>query len=113
MDVGIVGALQFAIDGVTAQQDATANNLANSETPGFTASKVSFQSSLSAALNTPGTQTAEVTSARSAATPATNGNNVQLASELNDSEQETLQFSAISEAINDQFRLVSGVAGGT
>jgi flagellar basal-body rod protein FlgB len=113
MDTGIVNILQFAIDGVTAQQNATANNLANAQTPNFAASDVSFEQSLQAAINNPGTQSAEVTTTPSTSAMASDGNNVNLGQELINAQDETLHYSAISESINGQFRLISGVTGGT
>ena len=50
---GIVDVLQYAVDGVAQQQQATANNLANSETPGYTAQDVDFQTSLQQAIDAP------------------------------------------------------------
>ena len=113
MDTGIVNILQFAIDGVSAQQNATANNLANSQTANFVGSDVSFEQSLQAAIASPGTQTAEVTTAASPTAMASDGNNVDLGHELINAQDETLQYSALSESINGQFRLISGVAGGS
>src|ERR1700685_1693999 len=42
---GIVNVLQYAVDGVAQQQQATANNLSNSQTPGFTTHEVAFETS--------------------------------------------------------------------
>ena len=58
---GIVDVLHFAVDGLTQQQQAIANNLANAETPGFTATDVNFQSSLQAAMDSSGGGSATVT----------------------------------------------------
>ncbi|MHB1784418.1 MAG: flagellar basal body rod protein FlgB [Acidimicrobiales bacterium] len=113
MTSGIIGILQFAIDGVTAQQGATANNIANLSTPGYTANEVSFQSSLQHALDLSGPATAQVTNAPSVAPPATNGNDVQLSDELVAAQKETLQYQTISESINAQLRLIQGVTGGS
>jgi flagellar basal-body rod protein FlgB len=110
---GIIGILQFAIDGVTAQQNAQANNIANLSTPGYTANEVSFQSSLQDALDSPGPGTARITNAPSVAPPATNGNNVQIADELVAAQKDTLQYETISESLNAQFRLVQGATGGS
>src|SRR4051794_23300925 len=43
-------AIQASLDGLAARQRISAQNLANSETPGYTAQTVSFEDSLSAAL---------------------------------------------------------------
>ncbi len=113
MTVGIIGILQFAIDGVTAQQSAVANNVANWQTPGYTGTEVSFESSLANALGVPGTQTAQVTSAPSLAAPATDGNNVRLSDEIVAAQKDTLQYQTITESLNAQFRLVQGATGGS
>lgn len=113
MSGGIVPILQFAIDGVTDQQNAVANNIANNTTPGFTDTEVSFESSLEHALDLPGPATAQITSAPSQGLPATNGNNVSLTDELTEAQTDTLHYQTISESLNAQFRLIQGAAGGS
>jgi flagellar basal-body rod protein FlgB len=107
----IVDILQFALEGVTQQQAAIANNLANAQTPGYTAETVSFQQSLEQALQRGGT--AHITEAPSAAAPASDGNNVNLTTQLVEAEQSTLQYQAITDSLNAQFRLIQGSAGGS
>jgi flagellar basal-body rod protein FlgB len=109
----IVGVLQFAIDGLTQQQNAIANNLANAQTPGYTDTEVSFEQSLQQAISGSGPSTAAITSAPSSAPPATDGNNVSLSDELVEAQQVTLQYQTTSEMLNAQFRLVQGAAGGS
>jgi flagellar basal-body rod protein FlgB len=109
---GIVDVLQFAIDGVNDQINATANNLSNEATPGYSATDVDFQSSLDQALNANGTATATVTTTPSTAAPNTQGNNVSMSDELVGSEKEALEYQQLSESLNAQFRLVRGVVGG-
>lgn len=108
----IVDILRFALDGVTRQQAAIANNLANAQTPGYTATQVSFKQSLAQALAGHGPATASITEAPSSAPPATDGNNVSMTDELVAAQQATLQYQAITDAVNAQFRLVQGVTGG-
>ena len=110
---GIVDVLHFAVDGLTSQQQAIANNLANAQTPGYTAQDVNFQSSLAQALSSPGGGTAAVSVTPSQAVPATNGNNVSASNELVAAEQNTLQYQSTVELLNAQFRLVQGSAGGS
>jgi flagellar basal-body rod protein FlgB len=110
---GVVGVLQFAIDGVSAQQDAIAGNLANSETPGYIAKDVSFQSSLAQALGSPNGGAATITTSDSTAPAASDGNNVDTGQELVAAEQATLQYQTMVEMLNAQFRLVQGAAGGS
>lgn len=110
---GIVDVLHFAVDGLTQQQQAIANNLANSETPGFTATDVNFQSSLAQALTSPNGGPASITAASDPAAPATNGNNVDTGHQMVAAEQNTLQYQATVELLNAQFRLVQGATGGS
>jgi flagellar basal-body rod protein FlgB len=109
----IVDVLQFAIDGVSTSQNTIANNLANAQTPDFTASATNFQASLDKALSAGGPATATTTTAPTTAAPGTNGNNVSMADELLAAEKATLQFQTVSESINAQFRLISGASGGS
>lgn len=106
----VVSILRFAIDGVSRQQQAIAGNLANAETPGYTAERVSFQQSLARAIAEGGT--ASITEQPSKALPATDGNNVDLTTQLVAAQQSTLQYQVITSALNDQFHLVQGAAGG-
>ncbi len=110
---GIVDVLAFAVDGLSQRQQAIADNLANADTPGFTATQVDFESSLQQALDTPGGGSAQVTVSASPATPATNGNNVHVDQQLVAAEQTALQYQTMVELLNAQFRLVQGAAGGS
>jgi len=110
---GIVGVLQFAADGVSQQQQATANNLANSETPGYGAQDVDFETSLQQAIDSQNGGTASITVNPDTSAPASNGNNVDTSTQLVDAEEETLQYQTVVEMLNSQFRLISGAAGGS
>lgn len=113
MSEGIVGILQFAVDSVSAQQQTTANNIANEQTPGYSAQDVSFEQSLQQAMDSPSGGTASATLTTSSAAPATDGNNVDLPTEMTDATQETMQYQSMVELLNAQFRLVQGAAGGS
>lgn len=110
---GIIGVLQFAVDGLSQQQQAIANNLANADTPGFIAQNVDFQSSLSNAIDSANGGTATVAVTPSTTTPGPNGNNVDMSSQLAQAEQTTLQYQTMVDMLNAQFRLVEGAAGGS
>jgi flagellar basal-body rod protein FlgB len=103
---GIIGVLQFAVDGLSQQQQAIADNLSNSSTPGFTAQDVNFQSSLAQALASPGGGTAQVSTTADPAPYATDGNNVDTPTQLVAAEQTTLQYQTMVEMLNAQFALV-------
>ena len=110
---GIVDVLHYAVDGLTTQQQAIANNLANADTPGFTATNVDFQSSLRQALTQPFGGTATVSATPDPSAPASNGNNVRTDNQLVSAENNTLSYQATVELLNAQFRLVQGSAGGS
>jgi flagellar basal-body rod protein FlgB len=110
---GITDVLQYALDGETQQQQAIANNLANTSTPGFLATDVDFQSSLQQALSAPNGGSASVSVSTDPATPGTDGNNVNSGQQLVAAEQNTLQYQATVELLNAQFRLIQGAAGGS
>jgi flagellar basal-body rod protein FlgB len=110
---GIVDILHYAVSGLSQQQQSIADNLANAETPGFTATKVDFQTSLRQALASPNGGQASVSVATDPTLPATNGNNVNTGHQLIAAEQNTLSYQATVELLNAQFRLVAGSAGGS
>lgn len=108
---GIVGVLQFAVDGLAQEQQAIAGNLANANTPGYTAQQVDFQSSLQQALDSPGGGTAQVVVSDTTDPPGTDGNNVDTSDQLADAEQASLQYQTMVEMLNAQFSLVKDAAG--
>ncbi|WP_082058730.1 flagellar basal body rod protein FlgB [Acidithrix ferrooxidans] len=112
----VVQALQFALDGLTIQQNVQANNIANVSTPGFTASRVDFASSLQSALasSTSGAPAvASVAITGSSRLPSTNGNNVSMSQELVGIEKSTVWYQSASAEINNQYHLMRGSAGGS
>jgi flagellar basal-body rod protein FlgB len=109
---GIVGILQFAVDGLDQQQQVIAGNLANSNTPGYTAQQVDFQSSLQQALDSPDGGTAQVVTSDTDTPAGTDGNNVDTGQQLVDAEQASLQYQTMVEMLDSQFSLVKEAAGG-
>lgn len=110
---GIVGVLQFAVDGLAQQQQAIADNLANSATPGYIGQQVTFQSSLAQAIASPVGGSAEVSMSSTPGAPGTDGNNVDIGQQLVAAEQTTLQYQTMVEMLNAQFRLIQGASGGS
>ncbi|MGH8980688.1 MAG: flagellar basal body rod protein FlgB [Acidimicrobiales bacterium] len=111
MGGSVVNILQFALDGVSQQQSAIAGNLANADTPGYTAEDVSFQQSLASALSEGGT--ASISENSSPAAPASDGNNVDLTTELVAAQESALEYQQITHSLSAQFRLAQGAAGGS
>lgn len=105
MTSGITGVLKFALESLSLQTDTAANDIANSETPGYTAQEVSFEHSLSQALSSPFGGTAAASTYSSPALPASNGNNVNLTGELVDLQKSTLQSQTLVDLMNAQFNM--------
>ena len=104
------GAIRVALRGLAARQRAIADNVANSETPGFRAGRVTFEDSLRAAVAAGDPTTADVARFRSTAPRGPNGNNVVLEEELvNDTD---LRYGLMVEAMSNKFRLLRTAIGG-
>jgi flagellar basal-body rod protein FlgB len=107
-------ALHTALDGLAYRQRVTADNIANVDTPGFTATHVDFEDSLRGALADgtmsmgEGLPTTTLTTDQAGA----NGNNVDLGSETLTAMQATFSYQLLSRAVGDRFGLVSTAIGG-
>ncbi len=109
-----IQSLQFALDGLSVQQKAIANDVANLNTPGYTGTKVSFETSLQQALASGSSSaTPSITVEKTTNPPNLNGNNVSLNGELVSLENATMQYQAVVGELNNQFHLIAGSAGGT
>jgi flagellar basal-body rod protein FlgB len=105
-----IGILQFALDSVVEQQQTIANNIANEDTPGYQANQVTFESSLSNALENGGEATAQ--SVPEGLSSGTNGNNVSLPTEMTLMQENDLQNQTIVNGLDDQFALLSDAITG-
>ena len=111
MDDLTIGTVQTALRGVVARQHAIADNIANVETPGFTAKKVSFEDSLRAAVAAGRPDLANVAVDPSDAPANLNGNNVQLDDETMALVDTGLQYQLLVEAMNAKFGLLRSAIG--
>jgi flagellar basal-body rod protein FlgB len=102
-------ALQSAMRGLGVQQQTTANNIANLETPGFTAQAVSFESSLAAAIAAGNPSSAAVTLSPTTDAAGVNGNNVSLDAELVTTTKNQLQQQLVSGALTSTYGLMATV----
>lgn len=100
-----IGILQFALDAVVQQQQVIANNIANLNTPGFQASQVTFESSLTQALKNGGVASA-VTSPEGLPS-GSDGNNVSLPTETTFLEENNLMNQTLDNALSGQFTVLS------
>ena len=108
----LTGAVEAGLDGVALRQRVIADNIANAETPGFRARRVSFEESLAAALaaGTPEAATATVLDAGTE--PNGVGNTVRLEREVADLVKSGLQYDALVAALNYKLGLLRSAIEG-
>ncbi|NUU18959.1 flagellar biosynthesis protein FlgB [Cellulomonas humilata] len=98
-------ALNSALDGLALRQRVIANNVANIQTPGYHAQRVSFEDELSQAVrHGGGAVTAQV--ARSLEPTREDGNNVNLDTETLLNVDTNLRYQLATQAISGQFASV-------
>jgi flagellar basal-body rod protein FlgB len=105
-------AIYQAMQGLWAEQQAAANNIANLNTPDFKAQDVDFESSLAQAIAAGDPSQMQVTTSESTAPADQNGNNVDLATEMVDSQKAGMQFQTMVDAMNAKFQLLSTAING-
>ena len=105
-------AIYQAMQGLWAEQQASANNIANVNTPDFKARDVNFESSLAQAIAAGDPSQMQVTTPESTAPADQNGNNVDLAAEMVTSEKAGMQFQTMVDAMNAKFQLLSTAING-
>jgi flagellar basal-body rod protein FlgB len=101
--------LHAAMRGLAARQRTIADNIANLETPGFRAGRVSFEANLREAVATRSTNATagtEITSSRSLGPTLPNGNNVNLDAETLSMVDTNLRYQLTTEALNAKYRLL-------
>ncbi len=98
--------IERALDGVAAQQRATAANIANAATPGYRAQRVSFAANLASAMASGQDPRSAALTTQDAGTPADlSGNTVQLNDELTNQQREGLQYQALAQAMTFKLQL--------
>ena len=95
-----------AMQGLSARQKATADNIANIETPGFRATKVDFEDSLRGAIESGQPGGASFVTAKSTEPNGPNENNVRLDDETVVTIDTNLKYQTMVEAMNAKFRLL-------
>jgi flagellar basal-body rod protein FlgB len=110
----VAAALSGALDGLALRQRVSADNIANLDTPQFTAATVDFESSLRAALADGDLTGDTITPATglSNAPAGVNGNNVDLATETMTSMQAVFQYQLLTRAVGDRYSLITAAIGG-
>jgi flagellar basal-body rod protein FlgB len=106
-----ISTVHTALRGLTQRQKVIANNIANVETPGFVAQKVSFEDSLRAAVTMGAPAATNVAVEASDHYANVNGNNVQLDDETMSLVDTGLQYQLMVEAMNAKFGLLRTAIG--
>jgi flagellar basal-body rod protein FlgB len=102
----VTAAIERGLAGVSERQRVTANNLANAETPGFTAGQVDFEANLADALAEGDPSSAAIRSSATGDAPGINGNNVNVAGESTSLIRSGLQYDALVSALNYKLGLL-------
>jgi flagellar basal-body rod protein FlgB len=95
-------ALSSALDGLALRQRAIANNIANVNTPNYTAKRVAFEDALAKSVRE-GDGRVEATTQRSLEPTRLNGNNVNLDTETLSNIDTVLRYQFATQAINGSF----------
>jgi len=99
-------AIQTSLDGLAARQRISAQNLANSETPGYTAQTVSFEDSLNSAISSGDPSQAQISTGVTADPANINGNNVSVDSETISMIDTGLKYQLATQEMSNKFRIL-------
>lgn len=100
--VGYV-AMRTALDGLSMRQRVIADNIANIQTPGFLAGKVSFEDELARAVEFGRPASTHIATARSLEPTRIDGNDVNLDTETISSVDTVLRFQLATQAISGEY----------
>jgi flagellar basal-body rod protein FlgB len=103
--------LGAALRGLGARQRATADNIANTETPGFLAERVEFEDELRRAAASGDTRAVEPSVRRASDPVNQNGNNVSLDDEMVTSVETGLRYQLVVGAVNNKVGLIRTAIG--
>ena len=104
-------AIQASLDGLAARQRITAQNLANAETPGYTAQTVSFEDSLASAIDAGDPTQASITNGVTSDPVNINGNNVSVDAESLSMIDTGLRYDLATQSMNNKFRILHSAIG--
>lgn len=105
--------LRAALTGLDARRQAFEANIANVETPGYTAVKVEFEDALRAAVADGNPADVAVTTTPSTEPARLNGNNVDVGQEMVGATETALREELVVAALNNKYRLIrASISGG-
>jgi flagellar basal-body rod protein FlgB len=99
-------ALRSAVAGLAARQRAISQNIANIETPGYRAQRVSFEDDLARAVADGDSPDVAPTAATSLEPTRQDGNNVNLDTETMSSVDTTLRYQLALKAVDSEFSVL-------
>ena len=100
-------AIQTSLDGLAARQRILAQNLANSETPGYVAQNVNFEDSLRSAMETGDvSEPGLITTANTSDPTLPNGNNVNVDQETLGLVDTGLRYQLATQSMNNEFSIL-------
>ena len=99
-------AIQTSLDGLSARQRISAQNLANSETPGYIAQNVNFEDSLRSAMSAGDPTDATVSTSNSSDPTLPNGNNVNVDAETVSLVDTGLRYQLATQSMNNEFSIL-------
>ena len=99
-------AIQASLDGLAARQRISAQNLANSETPGYIAQTVSFEDSLADAIANGSPTQASISTGVTSDPVNINGNNVSPDNETLSMIDTGLKYQLATQEMNNKFRIL-------
>ena len=99
-------ALHNMLRGLSARQTAIADNIANVETPGYTAKTVDFETSLREALNSGSAPDVNPAISLTDDEALPNGNNVQIGQEMVNLQSTNLSYELAIQAMTSKFSIL-------
>lgn len=113
MSIGGIQAqyLAAALRGLDAQREAAEHNIANIETPGFRARRVSFEDSLRRAMETGRPAVARISEHQSTGPLRLDGSNVSPTKEITELGINALQQQLVIEALNSHYGRLRAALG--
>ena len=103
--------LKVALEGLSRQRQASVDNLANMETPGYVAKRVDFETALRRAVTSGRTPTVSASTSVSDAPTAQNGNNVAVDDELLLMSENSMRQQLVVESLNSRYRILRTAIG--
>jgi flagellar basal-body rod protein FlgB len=104
--------VKTALTGLAMRQRVTADNIANIETPGFLAGRVSFENSLRTAVENGSPAATNISNDRSLEPTRVNGNNVNLDHETLTHLDTNMRYQLMLRAVDSKISLLRTAIGG-